>query len=116
MNEQDIELMLELHNKQRSIPLIINDKLMVAAQKQSQTMSRIRRLTHRGLTSRVKAESYRYRNVGENVAMGQTSVQQVMNSWLRSRGHARNIRGNFREVGFGRVGNYWCVIFATPIN
>lgn len=30
--------------------------------------------------------------------------------------HARNIKGNFTEVGFGRSGNYWCVIFGTPKN
>jgi len=116
MEEQDKQLMLDLHNKQRTKTLIINEKLEKAAQSHAETMSRIRRLTHRGLTNRVKSFSYSYRSIGENVAMGQRTVEQVMSAWLRSRGHARNIRGNFTEVGFGRSGNYWCVIFGTPKN
>ena len=116
MNEQDKQLMLDLHNRQRTRPLVINEKLEKAAQAHAETMARIRRLTHRGLTTRVKSFSYSYRTVGENVAMGQSSVEQVMSSWLRSRGHARNIRGNFTEVGFGRSGNYWCCIFGSPKN
>lgn len=116
MEEQDKQLMLDLHNKQRSTDLIISEKLEAAAQSHAETMAKIGRLTHRRLESRVKSFSYSYKNIGENVAWGQKTVEQVMSTWLRSRGHARNIKGNFTEVGFGRSGNYWCVIFGTPKN
>lgn len=39
---------------------------------------------------------------GENIAMGQTTPESVMNSWMNSPGHKANIlSGNFTKIGVG---------------
>lgn len=57
-----------------------------------------------------------YTYYGENVAKGQTSPQQVMNSWMNSEGHRQNIlTQQFKYIGIGVVYSngvyYWTQIF-----
>jgi uncharacterized protein YkwD len=53
----------------------------------------------------------------ENIALGQTTAQEVMNSWMNSAGHRANILGNFTHLGVGVAvsggggGTYWCQVF-----
>ena len=43
-----------------------------------------------------------YMAAGENIAMGQTTPQEVMNGWMNSEGHRANIlSGNFTKIGVG---------------
>ena len=54
--------------------------------------------------------------VAENVASGQMSAREVVDGWLNSPGHRRNIEGNFKLTGIGlaRGGNgmiYYTQIF-----
>lgn len=43
-----------------------------------------------------------YMAAGENIAMGQTTPEAVMNSWMNSPGHKANIlSGNFTKIGVG---------------
>ena len=49
-------------------------------------------LTQQGATS-----------VAENVAAGQSDAQAVMNSWLNSSGHRRNIEGDFTHIGVAAI-------------
>ena len=47
-----------------------------------------------------------YRTAGENIAMGQTSPAQVMNSWMNSEGHRKNIlNASFTQIGVGIAKN-----------
>jgi uncharacterized protein YkwD len=63
---------------------------------------------------RIKAAGYNWRTYGENIAMGQTTEQIVMKSWLNSEGHCKNIMNkNFKEIGVGRAGNYWTQVFGA---
>lgn len=55
-----------------------------------------------------------YSAAGENIAMGQTTPQQVVTSWMNSEGHRANIlSSNFTHIGVGHVesGNYWTQMF-----
>lgn len=59
-----------------------------------------------------------YRTVGENIAAGQSSPASVMNSWMNSEGHRKNIlNGSFTSIGIGYVkapsgyGHYWVQMF-----
>ena len=54
--------------------------------------------------------------MGENIARGQRDVPSVMDGWMRSTGHRRNILDrNFTLVGFGRAtGPNWVQVFARP--
>ena len=51
------------------------------------------------------------RMYGENIAAGQTSAQDVFNSWWGSPGHKANILGNYTTCGFALYctdsGYYW---------
>lgn len=42
-----------------------------------------------------------YHAVGENVAYGQLSAQKVVQLWLRSAGHRKNIEGDYNLTGIG---------------
>jgi len=54
-----------------------------------------------------------YRSAGENIAMGQTTPEQVMNGWMNSPGHRANIlNSSFTQIGIGIAKNssgrlYW---------
>lgn len=51
-----------------------------------------------------------YRYAGENIAMGQRSPEEVVNAWMNSEGHRKNILSpNFTHIGVGHIteGNYW---------
>ncbi|WP_331618263.1 SafA/ExsA family spore coat assembly protein [Serpentinicella sp. ANB-PHB4] len=58
----------------------------------------------------------RYTAAGENIARGQRSAQAVMNGWMNSPGHRKNILNpNFTEIGVGYAsgarGPYWTQMF-----
>ncbi|RPH29381.1 MAG: CAP domain-containing protein [Bacteroidales bacterium] len=40
-------------------------------------------------------------SMAENVALGQTTAQEVVDNWLSSQGHKQNIEGNFNMTGIG---------------
>jgi len=70
---------------------------------------------------RVRAVGYREKLVGENIAYGPVTVDEVMRGWLASPGHCENIMDpRFLEMGLGysaggdRRGPYWDQLFAAP--
>jgi uncharacterized protein YkwD len=69
----------------------------------------------RTMADRINAQSYTWSSLGENIALGQTTEKQVMESWINSPGHCKNImNARFKEVGFGRDKNYWTQNFGRP--
>lgn len=66
--------------------------------------------------SRVSAQGYAWSREGENIAAGQTTPQQVMTDWMSDAGHRQNILGPYQDVGFGMIGTFWVVDFATPLD
>lgn len=58
-----------------------------------------------------------YTSAGENIAAGQKTAEEVMNSWMNSSGHRANILNEgYREIGIGYVeggsyGTYWVQMF-----
>src|SRR5438105_5499305 len=87
-------------------------------------MAEHQKLGHKGRdgsdpAKRVKRRGYRFQEVGENVADGQTSVESAMRSWMNSPPHRKNILGDFTEMGAAVVPdaektNYWCVVLGRP--
>ncbi|MEY3297614.1 MAG: hypothetical protein RLZZ597_874 [Cyanobacteriota bacterium] len=122
------DALLTLVNAERqqagSAPLRLNDKLATAAQRHAEDMAATRNLSHQGsdgstLRTRIEATGYGWLAIGENVAMGQTSPEAVMQSWMNSAGHRRNILNpNFQEFGVGYAEGggrpYWVQVFAKP--
>ncbi len=61
---------------------------------------------------------YRYYTCGENIAKGYTTPAQVVEAWMNSEGHRRNILDpdfTHLAVGYGE-GNCWVQLFVTPAN
>jgi uncharacterized protein YkwD len=119
-----VELLNE-HNEYRKLygqpELKLNDKLVAAAQKHAQWMHNNNHMSHTGArrsshADRIQQEGYSAQSTAENVAWGQQSVDEVLDSWMHSRGHRNNILSSNTECGFGMAGNYWCSVFATPDN
>jgi uncharacterized YkwD family protein len=55
-----------------------------------------------------------YKSAGENIAEGQQTAQDVVNAWMNSEGHRKNILNpDFTNigVGFDNNGNYWSQMF-----
>ncbi|HEX7180981.1 MAG TPA: CAP domain-containing protein [Thermoanaerobaculia bacterium] len=100
-----------------------------AAQAHAEDMLRRSYFDHEspsGTTVRERSRSagYDWRTIGENIAEGQLSVDEVMDTWMRSPGHRKNILNpDFRELGLGLAagrspkGEYrvtWVQNFGTP--
>jgi uncharacterized protein YkwD len=72
---------------------------------------------------RVRATGYRERLVGENIAYGAASADEVVAGWLHSAGHCENIMDpRFVEMGLAsapgrdsRRGLYWDQVLAQPL-
>jgi uncharacterized protein YkwD len=73
---------------------------------------------------RVRASGYREKLVGENIAYGPTSAEEVVAGWLHSPGHCENIMDpRFHEMGLAlapgrgaRHGLYWDEVLTEPAN
>lgn len=108
-------------------PLVWNCKLASAARTHTDAMVQQQFFGHTGpdgkqVSDRVSAAGYEWRAVGENVAAGQSSVEEVMEGWLASPGHCRNImKAEFQAMGAARSADdgstyapYWTQVFARP--
>ncbi len=123
-----IQALLALVNQERQqvglSALVLDEQLNQAAQRQAEDLARRGSLSHRGtegstMQTRIEDAGYSWSAIGENIAMGQTSPQTVMDSWMGSSGHRQNILNPaFSELGVGYVDGgdrkYWVQLFATP--
>jgi uncharacterized protein YkwD len=109
-----LDKLLAAHNFERQklglLPLLLSDKLQQAAQAHSQWMASVGGLSHTGeggssAFDRIHRAGYSFSAAGENIAMGQRDVDEVMYGdygWMKSSGHRQNILdADYTEVGFG---------------
>lgn len=133
MTKQDSRDMLRLVNKARQKgvrcgkkyykpvePLKWDDQLEKAAVDKSYDMYREKYFAHTSpdgetLTDRLAQYEYEWLSMGENLAMGPTSVKQVVEGWLNSEGHCKNImKSSYTHLGAAQYGTYWTQVFAKP--
>lgn len=100
---------LELVNKERSAnglnKLTLDPKLCSMAQYKAEDMAAYG-FSHEGSYGSLKELlakfNIRYGAAGENIAMNQTSPEEVMRDWMGSEGHRANILGkNYNKLGVG---------------
>ncbi|NLX06097.1 MAG: CAP domain-containing protein [Phycisphaerae bacterium] len=121
---------LELTNDERVeaglAPLTWNATLAEAAAAHGEDMIERNYFDHESpegenVADRVTARGYVYMLVGENIAAGQDSPEEVVDAWMNSEGHRANIlRPEFIELGVGVKRNYagryyWVQVFGTPM-
>jgi uncharacterized protein YkwD len=96
-----------------------NDILASAALSHSDDMNATGQFSHNSsdgtsFSDRITAAGYIWSTVGENIAWGQTTEQQVFSAWIQSEGHCKNImNGSFKEMGAARAGTYWTQDFGA---
>lgn len=100
-----------------------NEQLFKAAQEHSQSMAHGDFFDHRELVERAREEGYPSSFVGENIAAGRSTPEEVMQQWLNSPGHRNNIlNSEYTEIGVGhyylendpgrfQYKHYWTQIF-----
>ncbi len=122
---------LELINRTRAVgcdcgsthmppapPLVWNDDLEKAAKAHAKDMASEKYFSHisknghdamnRAEDAGYKHDGYQSFTVGENIAQGQTSIEQVTDGWFHSEGHCRNLMNpDFKEVGIWVMNLYW---------
>lgn len=96
-----------------------NSQLELAAYSHSSDMYQNQYFSHTGLDGsnagvRIDRTGYNWMAYGENIATGYSTEQQVVDAWIKSPGHCKNIMNKaYKEMGVARVGNYWTQEFAT---
>ena len=110
--------------------LRLNSDLETAAQRHAEDMLARGYFAHEspsGTTVRERSRKagYNWTAIGENIAFGQTSVDEVVETWMGSPGHRKNILGrHFTELGVGlalgrgKDGKYqvlWVQNFGAPL-
>ena len=99
-----------------------------AALAHSRDMAARRYFSHRNkeghmVDERAEQAGYPWRRIGENIAVGQESVDETLAGWLASPGHCANImNADFTDMGAaysvhsepGLTRAYWTQVFGTP--
>jgi uncharacterized protein YkwD len=101
-----------------------NDDLAEAAYKHSADMATNHFFSHTGSdgnspATRISQEGYHWSALGENIAYGYPTVEDVIQGWLGSEGHCQNIMSPiFTEIGAAIAGTtnipYWTLDLAKP--
>lgn len=131
-NQIDKNKLLELVNKSRSSgcdcgsvffpavgKVVWDNQLEEAAANHSEDMNTQDELTHTGSDNssagdRITRTGYVWSTYGENVAWNYSTEAAVVQGWLDSEGHCKNImKGSFKEMGVALKGKYWTQVFAT---
>src|SRR5262249_30252076 len=119
------EGLVEAHNRARQVAglgrLETDPRLGAAAALHARAQAPRRRMSHRGAGGttpfrRIEDQGYRFRRAGENVACGQVTIASVMDDWMNSPGHRRNVLGPYSQIGASCATDeggtpYWCVTF-----
>jgi uncharacterized protein YkwD len=108
-------------------PLLLSGTLASVAFGHAADMAEHDYFEHEDLTGaspadRVRAVGYREKLVGENIAYGPKTLEEVVQGWLDSPGHCENLMDpRFVEMGIayaagrtGRHGLYWVQLLAEP--
>ncbi len=114
-----IRLVNEIRTKNGLKELITDTELCRVARVKSQDMKNNNYFSHESPTygspfDMMERFGISYRAAGENIAKGQSSPQAVVNAWMNSQGHRKNIlSSSYTHIGVGHVasGNYWTQMF-----
>jgi len=88
-------------------PLALNLNLSESAQTHSQDMALSDFFSHTGsngsrVSNRTELAGYESSYVGENIAAGYITAEEVVRGWMNSPGHRENILNpNYKEIGIG---------------
>ncbi|KAJ1883368.1 hypothetical protein LPJ57_000161 [Coemansia sp. RSA 486] len=105
-----LSLLNQLRARYHKPALKLDDRLSYVAWAHSNYQYSIKNMTHNDILpvgDRVSNIGIKWAGIGENVAVGQKTVDEVMKGWTDSEKHFDNMIGDYDIVGFGMVSNYW---------
>lgn len=104
-------------------PVVLSDALQASAQDHAWDMVKQDYFSHRGKNgsrakSRARGYGYKSCSIGENIARGQRSLDQVMSDWINSPAHRDVLKlRKVREMGLARArrdeGDVWVLVLGT---
>ncbi|WP_018393245.1 CAP domain-containing protein [Bacillus sp. 37MA] len=115
--QQVFELVNQERAKQGVSPLQLDTKLSDVARTKSQDMKNKGYFSHQSPTygspfDMMKQFGITYKAAGENIAKGQQTPEEVMDAWMNSDGHRKNIlSADFTHIGVGYVDGHWTQMF-----
>ena len=121
----DKYVLLEEHNRIRNDrdakPLQMDRRLEEAAKAHVEWMARNEKLSHTGEDESTvyKRVGSGYQSLAENIAYGYRGEREVMQAWMDSYGHRKNIiNQDLKYIGFGVATSkdgtvYWCAVFGA---
>ena len=121
--QQEVVRLVNVERSKRGLSqLTFNAELSNVATIKSQDMINKNYFSHTSPTygspfDMMKKFNISYKAAGENIAKGQTSPAQVVNSWMNSQGHRENILSTkFTDIGIGVAKDsngtlYWTQMF-----
>jgi uncharacterized protein YkwD len=119
MADDILRLINEYRKKKGLRALSMSTVMNAEALKHSENMAARRTsFSHNGFQGRIKKISTSLNgvsNAAENVAMGSTSAKQVVEEWLSSPMHKRNIEGPYSLTGIGVAADKRGVLYYTQI-
>jgi uncharacterized protein YkwD len=107
-------------NKPAVSKLTWDSKLEIAAQRHADDMYENSHFSHTGtdqssFSERISDAGYTWSTCAENIAMGQQTIEEVIEDWKNSQGHCLNMmNGAFVHIAVARKGNYWVMSLAKP--
>ena len=120
-NARQVAVLVNRERQAEGLPLLrYSDVLSEAANKRAKEIQTYFSHTRPNGTSCFTAVTeigIRYRYIGENIAYGQRTPEEVMNGWMNSSGHRANIlNSSVTEMGVGiysggSYGVYWTQLF-----
>ncbi|WP_102275438.1 SafA/ExsA family spore coat assembly protein [Cytobacillus massiliigabonensis] len=124
VEDQVVQLVNQERAKYGLNPLKSNWELARVARYKSQDMIDRKYFDHNSPTygtpfQMMKSFGISYRSAGENIAAGQATPKEVVQAWMNSEGHRKNIlSSSFTEIGVGYVkggsyGHYWTQMFIS---
>lgn len=112
----DSHVLINKHNQERksnSLRELKEDYHLTSfAQNHAEWMAKYERMEHQNLHNIISGWDL----MGENIAYGQKNESSVMNAWMNSPGHRKNIlTRDFNKIGVGFKKSksgliFWCVV------
>ncbi|MBO9201755.1 MULTISPECIES: CAP domain-containing protein [Niastella] len=118
--ERDILGLVNDYRKSKKLPPLENNAAMeYQARRHSMDMGTHRiPFGHQGFSFRMKYVMEKVpgsSQVGENVAYGNLSASAVVNGWIKSPEHRKNMEGNFKYTGIGVTRNMQNQLYFTQL-
>ncbi|SFL68293.1 uncharacterized protein, YkwD family [Gracilibacillus orientalis] len=119
LRQKVVELTNQARSENGAGTLKFNHELGNAAQKKSEDMAKNNYFSHTSPTYGSHSDMLQqfgidYSKSSENIAAGQKSAEEVVQAWLDSKGHRKNLLDpevTHIGVGFTSDGNYWTQLF-----